>query len=101
MEAEQAGKVQVSGVISGLSFGAVFTFSRRRLLTLHRLHITGINTRFPQRSGGSCASQSSQRLKSVQLQSAFVDPGGCGSSASCIKKGDADSFVWAAEIVFK
>lgn len=52
METERAGKAQVSGVISGLSFGAVFTFSQRQLPTVLRLHIPGINTRFPQRSGG-------------------------------------------------
>lgn len=102
METERAGKAQVSGVISGLSFGAVFTFSQRQLPTLLRLHI---NTRFPQRSGGRHAIHSTLTgLKAKgEIRPAALSVYGTKqmwrSCANHQKKCDADILVWAAEIV--
>lgn len=50
MEKERAGKVSVSGVISVLSSGAVFTFSQRQFSSPHLLPINRIDTLHPQRS---------------------------------------------------
>lgn len=50
IEKERAGKVEVSGVISVLSSGAVFTFSQHRFSSLHLLPVLPIDTLHPQRS---------------------------------------------------
>lgn len=69
MEKEGAAKVRVSGVISVLSSGAVFTFSQHQLSSLHLLPITRIDTVHPQRSGKEaheCVSQSTlAELKAI------------------------------------
>lgn len=57
MDTERAGKVRVSGVISGLSFGAVFTFSQRRQARPpsppHRWDQYSVSTKYPQERGVS------------------------------------------------
>lgn len=69
MEKEGAAEVRVSGVISVLSSGAVFTFSQHQFSSPHLLPITRIDTLHPQRSGKEahkCVSQSTlAELKAI------------------------------------
>lgn len=103
LETKRAGKVLVSGVISGLSFVPVFTFSQH-LLTHpssppHRWDQYSVSTEV--RGRRASLSMLTKLEPTAEIRPAAVSVRGRKQMQNLYQKRRRDSLVWAAEIVIK